>query len=52
MTGILVKACTNCGGDVNCLEEIDGPEARCLQCGRSMDVKVAVSLLGSRKTAA
>ena len=53
MTGILVKACTNCGGDVNCLEEIDGLECRCLQCGRPMEAKVALSLLkGSKKTAA
>ena len=52
MTAILVKACANCGGDVNRWEEIDGLEYRCLQCGRSMDMNAASVLLEQRRTAA
>ena len=51
MTAFLVKACTNCGGDVHRLDEIDGEEWRCLQCGRALDVRAAVALLAERKAA-
>ena len=52
MAAILVKACTNCGGDVNRWEEIDGYEYRCIQCGRPMDVAAALTLLEQRRNAA
>jgi len=52
MTAILVKACANCGGDVTCLEEIDGLECRCLQCGRALDLNAAQALIVQRKKAA
>ncbi len=52
MAAILVKACTNCGGDVSCWEELDGLEYRCIQCGRPMDTSAALTLIDQRRTAA
>ena len=49
---ILLKACANCGGDVQCRNEIDGIECRCLQCGRTLDLQTAAALIEQRKTAA
>ena len=50
---ILLRACANCGGDVQCRNDIDGIECRCLQCGRPLDLKTAaVLIMEQRKTAA
>ena len=49
---ILLKACANCGGDVQCRNEIDGIECRCIQCSRTLDLQTATVLIEQRKTAA
>jgi hypothetical protein len=45
--GIRFRACQHCGGDAY-LDVLDGPEWRCLQCGRAVPTEAAAKQ-GRRK---
>ena len=38
----LMKACPHCGGDVYVDKGLDSYETQCLQCSRSIPIKVAI----------